>query len=105
MRRRYRRGRRRAAPSFPASLLRLPPCPLHAVAWAPDCFATFNWSDGKLLHREPYQETFRRYGAPYLTAHRADLHEQFEDNRRAPPPSPRDRTWIFRHDVTAEAVS
>ena len=30
--------------------------------------------------------------------------EQFEDNRLVPPPMPRDRTWIFAHDVTAEVA-
>ena len=57
--------------------------PLHSVACAPDCFATFNWLDAKLLHREPYQETFKSYGAPYLTAHRADLHKLLLDGASA----------------------
>ena len=32
---------------------------LHAIACAPEHFATFNWLDGRLIHREPYQATFR----------------------------------------------
>jgi len=48
---------------------------LNRIACAPESFSTFNWSDGALVHREPFQDTFKRYGAPYLTAHRADLHQ------------------------------
>jgi salicylate hydroxylase len=54
--------------------------PLHAIACMPDCFATFIWLDASLMHRESYQETFKIYGAPYLTAHRADLHKVLLDS-------------------------
>jgi len=56
--------------------------PLHAVACAPDRFVTFNWQDGRILHNEPYQESFAAYGAPYLTAHRADLHRILLDSAK-----------------------
>jgi len=52
---------------------------LDHIACAPENVSTFNWSDGALVHREPFQDTFRKYGAPYLTAHRADLHRLLAD--------------------------
>jgi len=48
---------------------------LHRVACAPDCTATLRWDDGAFVHHEPFQEAFAQYGAPYLVAHRADLHD------------------------------
>lgn len=47
---------------------------LHRIACAPQSNAMLNWSDGRLLHLEPFQDSFVQYGAPYMTAHRADLH-------------------------------
>jgi salicylate hydroxylase len=47
---------------------------LHRVACAPDCTATLRWDDGAFVHHEHFQDAFAQYGAPYLVAHRADLH-------------------------------
>jgi hypothetical protein len=64
--------------------------------------------------------------APYMSAHRADLHRllrearyvverlprtsrvhlqsraQFANNRQVPPPPVLDRTWIYAYDATGE---
>lgn len=47
---------------------------LHRVACAPDCTATLRWDDASFTHHEQFQGAFAQYGAPYLVAHRADLH-------------------------------
>jgi salicylate hydroxylase len=47
---------------------------LSRIACEPQDFLTYDWLSGTLLHREPLQEKIRRHGAPYLTAHRGDLH-------------------------------
>ena len=47
---------------------------LSRIACEPESFITYDWQSGALLHREPLQEKIRRHGAPYLTAHRGDLH-------------------------------
>ena len=39
---------------------------------------------------------------PRASAVQLQARAQFEDNRKVPPPPPRDRDWIFRHDVTAQ---
>ncbi len=41
---------------------------------APESNVMLNWADGAVMHIEPFQDSFTQYGAPYLTAHRADLH-------------------------------
>ena len=48
---------------------------LHRVACVPNSNAMLNWSDGTLLHLEAFQDSFTQYGAPYMTIHRADLHD------------------------------
>jgi salicylate hydroxylase len=39
---------------------------------------------------------------PRASAVQLQARAQFEDNRKVPAPPPRDRNWIFRHDVTAQ---
>ena len=48
---------------------------LEALAFEPEAVEVHHALSGKQLARLPLAESFRRrYGAPYLTAHRADLH-------------------------------
>ena len=47
---------------------------LHRVACTPDSNAMLDWADGSVMHIEPFQDSFAQYGAPYMTVHRADLH-------------------------------
>jgi salicylate hydroxylase len=39
---------------------------------------------------------------PRASAVQLQARAQFEDNRKVPAPPPRDRNWIFKHDVTAQ---
>jgi salicylate hydroxylase len=41
---------------------------------------------------------------PRAGAVQIQAREQFQDNRKVPPPPPRDRDWIFKHDVTASPL-
>lgn len=44
-------------------------------AFEPTNMVSLNWDDARLRHREPLKAVAReKYGAPYMTAHRADLH-------------------------------
>ncbi len=54
--------------------------PLSKIACTPQDFLTYDWQSGALLHREPLQEKISRHGAPYLTAHRGDLHKLLLDS-------------------------
>jgi salicylate hydroxylase len=45
---------------------------------------------------------YQRERVPRASAVQLQARAQFEDNRKVPPPPPRDRNWIFRHDVTAQ---
>jgi salicylate hydroxylase len=47
---------------------------LHRVACMPGNNAMLDWADGSAMHVEPFQDSFAQYGAPYMTVHRADLH-------------------------------
>jgi salicylate hydroxylase len=48
---------------------------LRAVAVAPQAIEMRRWDDGTLLQRTPLGDLcLRRFGAPYYTLHRADLH-------------------------------
>lgn len=48
---------------------------LMATACEPRNFVSLAWDDGRLRFREPMQGPLaRRFGAPYVMAHRADLH-------------------------------
>lgn len=48
---------------------------LRAVAVAPQAIEMRRWDDGTLLQRTPLGDAcHRRFGAPYYTVHRADLH-------------------------------
>jgi salicylate hydroxylase len=45
------------------------------VGFEPSDIVSLNWDDGDLRYREPLKAVApERYGAPYLMAHRADLH-------------------------------
>jgi salicylate hydroxylase len=49
--------------------------PLRALACEPRNIVSVAWDDGRLRFREPLKGTaMAQFGAPYLTAHRADLH-------------------------------
>lgn len=49
--------------------------PLRAVAVAPEAIEMRRWDDGRLLQRTELGSLCRRrFGAPYYTVHRADLH-------------------------------
>ncbi|RFS84206.1 salicylate 1-monooxygenase [Actinomadura spongiicola] len=49
---------------------------LSAVAVAPEAIEARRWDDGALLRRTPLGDLCRRrFGAPYYTLHRADLHD------------------------------
>ena len=44
-------------------------------AFEPISIMSITWDDGRLRFRQPLKAIAReKYGAPYLTAHRADLH-------------------------------
>jgi salicylate hydroxylase len=45
---------------------------------------------------------YQRERVPRASAVQLQARAQFEDNRRVPAPPPRDRNWIFRHDVTVQ---
>ncbi|MGW6022249.1 FAD-dependent monooxygenase [Streptomyces sp. NPDC055099] len=48
---------------------------LRSIAVAPQAIEMRRWDDGTLLQRTPLGEAcHRRFGAPYYTVHRADLH-------------------------------
>ena len=48
---------------------------LEAYAFEPNCLEVYGAKSGKLLANLPLGQSFRtRYGSPYLTVHRADLH-------------------------------
>ncbi|WP_407561856.1 FAD-dependent monooxygenase [Streptomyces sp. 184] len=48
---------------------------LRAVAVAPEAIEMRRWDDGLMLQRTPLGDRcLRRFGAPYYTVHRADLH-------------------------------
>jgi len=48
------------------------------LASEPTSFASLAWDDARLRFREPMKGPYAaQYGAPYLMAHRADLHRQF----------------------------
>ena len=47
---------------------------LHHVACMPDRNVMLDWANGSVMHTEPFQGSFAQYGAPYMTVHRADLH-------------------------------
>lgn len=48
---------------------------LRATAVAPEAIEIHRWDDGSLLQRTPLGQACRdRFGAPYYTMHRADLH-------------------------------
>ena len=46
---------------------------------------------------------YERERVPRASAVQLQARAQFNDNRKVPAPPPRDRGWIFRHDVTAAA--
>src|ERR1700761_270700 len=48
---------------------------------------------------------FERERVPRASAVQLQARAQFEDNRKVPPPPPRDRDWIFRHDVTVPPMN
>jgi salicylate hydroxylase len=56
-------------------------------------FAAINDLDGALA-------AFERERVPRASAVQLQARAQFDDNRKVPAPPPRDRGWIFRHDVT-----
>jgi salicylate hydroxylase len=48
---------------------------LHRNAFEPTNMLSLKWDDATLRSRTPFKETaIEKYGAPYMTAHRADLH-------------------------------
>ncbi len=48
---------------------------LRRNAFEPINMVSLNWDDARLRHREPLQAiATEKYGAPYMTAHRADIH-------------------------------
>jgi salicylate hydroxylase len=48
---------------------------LRRIAFEPLNMVSLRWDDGSLRFREPLREiAAAKYGAPYMTAHRADLH-------------------------------
>lgn len=48
---------------------------------------------------------FERERVPRASAVQLQARAQFDDNRKVPAPPPRDRGWIFRHDVTLPQMS
>src|SRR5215213_4668822 len=53
---------------------------LHRNAFEPTNMLSFKWDDATLRSRTPFKETaIEKYGAPYMTAHRADLHGMLRD--------------------------
>jgi salicylate hydroxylase len=48
---------------------------------------------------------FERERVPRASAVQLQARAQFDDNRKVPAPPPRDRGWIFRHDVTLPPTS
>ena len=48
---------------------------LRRNAFEPTNMVSLNWDDARLRHREPLKAVAtEKYGAPYMTAHRADIH-------------------------------
>src|SRR3954470_7689167 len=53
---------------------------LHRNAFEPTNMVSLKWDDASLRSRAPFKETtIEKYGAPYMTAHRADLHGMLRD--------------------------
>ena len=53
---------------------------LRAAAFEPLSNVSIKWDDGALRYREPFKGVYeRKFGAPYLLAHRGDLHTLFRD--------------------------
>jgi salicylate hydroxylase len=61
-------------------------------------FASIDDLDGALA-------AFERERVPRASAVQLQARAQFDDNRKVPAPPPRDRGWIFRHDVTTPQMS
>jgi salicylate hydroxylase len=54
---------------------------LRKVAFEPLSNVSINWNDGRLRYSEPMKGPYEaRFGAPYMTAHRGDLHRLFRDH-------------------------
>ncbi len=54
---------------------------LRAVAFQPLANVSIKWDDASLRYRDPLKGVYEDlYGAPYLLAHRGDLHRLFRDN-------------------------
>jgi 2-polyprenyl-6-methoxyphenol hydroxylase-like FAD-dependent oxidoreductase len=71
--------------------------------------AAISIEDGYALARNLFEHSgnieaglaaYQSERAPRASAVQIQAREQFQDNRKIPPPPPRDRDWIFKHDVT-----
>src|ERR1700719_3784443 len=59
---------------------------LMANAFEPLSIMSITWDEGRLRFRQPLKAIAReKYGAPYMTAHRADLHNLLRRGGRATP--------------------
>jgi salicylate hydroxylase len=53
---------------------------LRRNAFEPTNMVSLNWDDARLRHREPLKAVASgKYGAPYMTAHRADIHNMLRE--------------------------
>jgi salicylate hydroxylase len=53
---------------------------LNGLAFEPTQIVSLAWDDAHLRYREPLKgEAERKFGAPYITAHRADLHRLLQE--------------------------
>lgn len=54
---------------------------LRGAAFEPRANVSIKWDDASLRYREPMKGVYEaRFGAPYMTAHRGDLHRLFRQN-------------------------
>ena len=52
---------------------------LEAISCLPDYWVSRKWDDGTIMARIPLNAEHDRYGAPYITIHRGDLHQLMLD--------------------------
>src|ERR1700729_2227465 len=74
-------------------------------AFEPLSIMSITWDEGRLRFRQPLKAIAReKYGAPYMTAHRADLHNLLRRAHRETPPPP-GAHCIGADTVNASAVA